>query len=178
MNSNPLKRVWNEALAQLEMGNVKVLKSGVVSAKFKKDSVAARADIAAYLVSDDEPLGLFPTKNGIVQLVFVDKNGQKRAQRLYPFCANLQALYDYQANVQDGSDLELAHNGTISVTIKGQRYHGIFDYMVHSSKDGEKAEKAEPMFTPIVEERKNIGFTVTYPTGDTQLLRLIDDANP
>ena len=167
-----------EALAELEMTEVVLQDNGVLTAKFGEDSVAARADIAAQSVSDDEPLGLFPTESDSVRLVFVDDKGQKRAQRLHPFCAEPQALYDYQAKVQDGSDLELAHDGSVSLTIEGQRYHGIFDYVVRSSEAGDKPEIGELAFTPIVEEGKTVGFTVIYPTGDTQLLRLMGDANP
>mgnify|MGYP003571917197 CR=1 FL=1 len=167
-----------EALAELEMTEVVLQDNGVLTAKFGEDSVAARADIAAQLVEDDEPLGLFPTDSGAVRLVFVDKKGHKRAQNLYPFCANPQALSDSQATEPDGSELELAHDGTVSLTIEGQRYHGMFDYMVSSSEEGDKPEAGELTFTPIVEDDKTIGFTVTYPTGDTQMLRLLGDVNP
>jgi acetyltransferase-like isoleucine patch superfamily enzyme len=168
-----------EALVELDMDDLVLQKNGVVSAKFQDGKkVAARADIAAYPVGDDEPEGLFPTDSDSVRLVFVDENGQKREQLIHPFCADPEALYDHQANVQEKTDLELAHDGTVSFTIEGKRYHGIFDYVVHPSDEGEKPKKAQLEITPIVEEGKTVGLTITYPTGETQILRFIDDAIP
>jgi N-acetylmuramoyl-L-alanine amidase len=153
--------------------------NGILSVKLKENRAVARADIAAHMVSNDEPLGLSPAKNGHSQrLVFVDETGQKRQQLIHPFCAYPEALSDYQAD-QDGTEaLELANDGTVSVTIKGKRYHGVFDYIVYPSQAGEKPKNAQLVFTPIYDKDKTVGFTVTYPTGETQLLRLKSNANP
>ncbi len=168
-----------EAVAPLDIKDVRWQKNGLLTAKLKEGRVVARADMAAKRVSDDEPVGLFEAEGSASKrLVFVDKNGQKREQLIHPFCADPEALHDHQANVQEETDLELAHNGTVSFTIEGKRYHGIFDYVVHPSKEGDRSEKGELDITPIVEEGKTVGFTVTYPTGETQRLWLMGDANP
>ncbi|RKZ89799.1 MAG: hypothetical protein DRR19_11115, partial [Candidatus Parabeggiatoa sp. nov. 1] len=148
--------------------------NGILSVTLQESRAVARADIAAHPVSNKEPLGLFPAKNGhSLRLVFVDETGQKRQQLIHPFCAYPEALSDYQAD-QDGTDLDLANDGTVSLTIEGKRYHGVFDYIVHLSQDGEKTKNDQIVLTPISENGKTVGFTVTYPTGETQMLRLID----
>ncbi len=198
-----------KALVELDMDELVLQKNGVVSAQFQDGKkVAARADIAAYLVSDDEPLGLFPTEDGFVRLVFVDDEDQKREQFLYPFCAYPEALYDYQANLPENSteletnegsanepdgaepanepddaepanepelanELELAYDGTVAFTIEGEHYLGVFDYMVYPSENDEQPENAQLEFTPIMEEGEIVGFTVTYSTGESQIVWLI-----
>ncbi|HEC85535.1 MAG TPA: VCBS repeat-containing protein [Thioploca sp.] len=170
----------DKPLAKWGLGKMVLQKNGILSAKFKGGKVVARADIAAYPVSDDEPLGLFTTRHSdSVRLVFADDKGQKREQLIHPFCADPEALYNYQARLQDGTDLDLAHNGTVSLTIKGKRYHGVFDYVVRpGSKYGKKPKQGQLMFTPIYKKGKKVSFTVTYPTGETQTLWLMGNANP
>ena len=166
----------HKALAKWGIGKMVLQNNGVLMARFHGGKVAARADIAAYPVSDHTPLGLSTTQHSdSVRLVFVDKKGQKRAQLIHPFCADPEALYDYQAGLQDGTELDLANDGTVSLTIKGKRYRGVFDYMVHPKhKHSHKPKQGKLGFTPVYHKGKKVAFTVTYPTGDTQKLWLTD----
>jgi hypothetical protein len=156
-----------EAVAPLGIHQVILQKDGILTAELNdgESKVVARTDIAAIPVSNDEPLGLFPSELNSVHLIFEDDTGQKRQQRIYPTCAYPEALDDYGLMLDD--------KGRVSITIKGKRYQGIFDYVLSPNENGE--QDTPIVFTPISENGNIVAFEVSYPTGEMQILRLIRD---
>lgn len=150
-----------EAVAPLGIHQVALQENGILTAESNESKVVARIDIAAIPVSDDEPLGLFPSELNAMHLIFEDDTGQKYRQRIYPTCAYPKFLDNYS--------LTLDRKG--SITIEGKRYHGIFDYMLFPNGNGE--QDTQVIFTPISENGNIVAFEVTYPTGERQMLRLI-----
>jgi hypothetical protein len=152
-----------EAVAPLGGHLVALQENGILTAELDEGKVVARTDMAATPVSDDEPLGLFLSESNAMRLIFEDDTGQKYQQRIYPTCAYPEALYNYS--------LTWVHKGEISITIKGKRYQGIFDYVLFPSENGEP--DSQVVFTPISENGNIVAFEVSYPTGERQMLRLI-----
>lgn len=163
-----------EALALSAITEVVWHNNGILNAKLKESRIVARADIIANSVNDNEPLGLFPSQaSPSVRLVFIDDNQQKWQQLIHPFSAYPDALYA----VQDAMNLQLTNHGNIFFTIADKHYHGIFDYLVHPSKEADKPQNAPVIFTSIEKEDITEGFLVTYPNGETQKLWLVTGAN-
>jgi len=156
-----------EAVAPLGIHQVALQENGILTAKLDEGKVVARTDMAATPVSDDEPLGLFPSELNAMRLIFEEDTGQKRQQRIYPTCAYPEILDNYS--------LTRDHKGEVSITIKGKRYQGIFDYVVFQNENGEP--DTQVIFTPISENGHIIAFEVIYPTGERQMLRLIRAAS-
>ncbi len=152
-----------EAVAPLGIHQLALQENGILTAERNEGKVVARTDIAATPVSDDEPLGLFPSELNAMRLIFEDDTGQKRQQRIYPTCAYPKALDDYS--------FTLSNKGIAAITIKGKRYQGIFDYMVSPNENGEP--DTQVVFTPVSENGNIVAFEVNYPTSERQILRLI-----
>ncbi len=152
-----------EAVAPLGIHQVALQENGILTAESNESKVVARTDIAAIPVSDDEPLGLFPSELNAMHLIFEDDTGQKYQQRIYPTCAYPEFLNNYS--------LTLDNKGEGSITIKGKRYHGIFDYMLFPNGNGE--QDTQVVFTPVSENGNIVAFEVRYPTGETQMLLFI-----
>jgi acetyltransferase-like isoleucine patch superfamily enzyme len=152
-----------EAVAPLGIHQVALQENGILTAELNDSKVVARTDMAATPVSDDEPLGLFPSELNAMRLIFKEDTGQKRQQRIYPTCAYPETLYNYS--------FTLVHKGEISITIKGKRYQGIFDYVLSPNENGE--QDTQVVLTPVSENGNIVAFEVSYPTGERQMLRLI-----
>jgi len=152
-----------EAVAPLGIHQVALQENGILTAELDEGKVVARTDMAATPVSDIEPLGLFPSELNVMRFIFEDEMGQKHQQRIYPTCAYPEILDNYS--------LTRDHKGKVSITIKGKRYQGIFDYVVSQNENGEP--DTQVVFTPISENGHIIAFEVIYPTGERQMLRLI-----
>jgi hypothetical protein len=151
-----------EAVAPLGIHQVILQEDGILTAELNESKVVARTDIAATPISDDEPLGLFPSELNAMRLIFEEDTGQKYQQRIYPTCAYPEALDNY--------GFTLVHKGEISITIKGKRYQGIFDYVLSPNENGE--QDTQVVFTPVSENENIVAFEVIYPTGERQMLRL------
>jgi len=149
--------------APLGIHQVVLQENGILTAELDEGKVVARTDMAATPVSDEEPLGLFPSELNTMRLIFEEETGQKRQQRIYPTCAYPEILNNYS--------LTWVHKGKVSITIKGQRYQGIFDYVLSPNKNGER--NTQVVFTPVSENGNIVAFEVIYPTGERQMLRLI-----
>jgi len=152
-----------EAVAPLGIHQVLLQENGILTAELDENKVVARTGMAATPVSDDEPLGLFPSELNAMRLIFEEDTGQKYQQRIYPTCAYPEALENY--------GLTWDHKGEISLTIKGKRYQGIFDYVLFPNENGEP--DTQVVFTPVSENGNIVAFEVSYPTGEKQMLRLI-----
>jgi hypothetical protein len=152
-----------KAVAPLGIHQVVLQENGILTAELDEGKVVARTDMAATPVSDDEPLGLFPSELNTMRLIFEEETGQKRQQRIYPTCAYPEILNNYS--------LTWVHKGKVSITIKGKRYQGIFDYVLSPNENGER--NTQVVFTPVSENGNIVAFEVIYPTGERQMLRLI-----
>lgn len=127
---------------------------------------ALRASISSNVVPADKTLGIVLTHDFVPQsFTFVDKDGHKREQTLYPVCAYPQALQNYAG----AGDLNIAENGSLTLTIDGQQYQAQCDHFVQSSPSTQATGQLG--LTSVKDAQGNIiSFTISYPTGERQTL--------
>ncbi len=136
--------VFRQALG-LAPKEVQVTKDGVVYVNTGENSKNAyRPSVESNLVGSEQPTGLFdaPDQLNAKKLVFLDENGQTREQLIHSACAYPQQWQAYQDSLPKGTnDLVLGQDGTVSVSIDGQRYRGVCDSTVTTTQDSSESAK-------------------------------------
>ncbi len=145
-----------------------------------------KPDFLSVIAAPDMPLGISMTKtrwfgkktNGagkMVVFVFIDDDGMKRQQMIYPTPANEALLTSLGASDSNADDVQLhAGVGTMSFRLSGRSYFGFLDYHVEA---GEKPSSGVVEFNPT-EDLNEDGIEdieIVYPDGQQQDLYVIED---
>jgi len=110
----------------------------------------------------------------IVGYVFKDKKGKKRRQLVYPAAAYPELLTSIQVSDSNASGVELYQDGMIYFAI-GSRYHiGVLDYEITTTTTTSVSAGVEFSITTDMNGDNVSDALITYPTGETQTIFLID----
>jgi hypothetical protein len=129
----------------LEPKDVRVTPAGVVQVNTGEGSLSVYCpSVESNPVGSEQPPGLFdaPDQLNAKKLVFLDETGQTCEQVIHSACAYPEQWQAYQASLPMGTNnLVLGQDGTVSVSIDGQRYHGVCDSVVTTAQESSNSAK-------------------------------------
>ncbi len=178
-----------EGLNDIDLSGLTVGSTGHLTTVDTEEAsqVVGKADYLSVVADPDMPLGIRLVKtnwfdefsgNGAAKVaifVFIDNEGVKRQQFVYPAPVNEALLSSLGASDSNADNVELhAGVGTLSFILQGQFYYGFLDYRV---KAGEKPSSGVVEFNPTddINDDGIEDIQIVYPDGQQQDLYIIED---
>lgn len=164
-------------LMKLELAGFTTQASGnLVVAAHDQLYFTARPQHRAPVIESFIPLGLIAVPSPLVQgleqfiLRYVDKDGVRRQQFLYPVTAHLQELKELLAAIPGASSVDFYDDGSVAVKIRERTYTGVFAYEV---VPGEARPVAQILTLPDQNGDGSEDVKILYTNGDQQIGYLI-----